>query len=375
MSELNEFSRLIGALYDAPLDDARWRDVTMMIADFFDTHSCALQVRSEQGALLLGSTDNVSPDLARQYAEYYYQYDEWAREATLYPLDTVYFGNEIVADSVLERSECYDFMRAADMAQVVGGALALGGNEVGIIGVHRGWHAAAFDGTDRRKMQLLFPHLQRALAMRSAFRRHEIRRSMTEAALDKLAIAVLLVDRAGRIIHSNRAAVEMLRRENGLFASSSFVRAASPATTQALLRLIDRACNAGTQPSINEPVGALAIERAGMRPLSVLVAPIRRDDAAVASSERIAMLIVRAPEENDARRNDTLRALFGFTATEAALAGALADGLTLSDIAARHRVTLNTVRSQLKAVLRKSDTAKQSELVALVLRQTTGYMP
>ncbi len=57
---------------------------------------------------------------------------------------------------------------------------------------------------------------------------------------------------------------------------------------------------------------------------------------------------------------------FGLTEAETAVLGLLADGLTLSEIARRRRVELDTVRAQCKAVLAKMGCHRQVDLIRLL---------
>jgi DNA-binding CsgD family transcriptional regulator len=66
--------------------------------------------------------------------------------------------------------------------------------------------------------------------------------------------------------------------------------------------------------------------------------------------------------------------MFGLTRSEALLANALVNGRTLQQIAVAHNVSLNTIRTQLKSVLIKTGTNRQSELVALLLRCITDLI-
>jgi DNA-binding CsgD family transcriptional regulator len=61
-----------------------------------------------------------------------------------------------------------------------------------------------------------------------------------------------------------------------------------------------------------------------------------------------------------------LQSAFGLTKAEARLAAALANGANLQDVAGRLRVSKETARDQLKAVFQKTDTHRQSQLVALL---------
>jgi DNA-binding CsgD family transcriptional regulator len=66
----------------------------------------------------------------------------------------------------------------------------------------------------------------------------------------------------------------------------------------------------------------------------------------------------------------TLRNLFGFTAAETRLAIELAQGRTLNEIARSHQLSRTTIRSQLASLFVKTQTSRQSELIALLGRVT-----
>lgn len=70
------------------------------------------------------------------------------------------------------------------------------------------------------------------------------------------------------------------------------------------------------------------------------------------------------------RPEAALPARYGLTAAELRIATELAAGSSLRAIADRHRISYETARTQLKAVLSKTGTRRQSELVSLVLLGT-----
>jgi DNA-binding CsgD family transcriptional regulator len=61
-----------------------------------------------------------------------------------------------------------------------------------------------------------------------------------------------------------------------------------------------------------------------------------------------------------------LNALFDLTPAEARLATDLADGLTLTESAVRHAVTVKTSRTYLERIFRKTGMRRQSQLVSLL---------
>jgi len=70
-----------------------------------------------------------------------------------------------------------------------------------------------------------------------------------------------------------------------------------------------------------------------------------------------------------------LRHAFGLTPTEAELAGSLISGLTVPECAAARRVSTNTVRSQVRALLSKTGSRRQVDLVALLSGLGSAAMP
>lgn len=70
---------------------------------------------------------------------------------------------------------------------------------------------------------------------------------------------------------------------------------------------------------------------------------------------------------------DILWRVFGLSAKEADLAVSLLAGESIGDLAVRRKVSKETLRNQLAAVMRKTDTARQQELIALLTRLATVH--
>ena len=61
-----------------------------------------------------------------------------------------------------------------------------------------------------------------------------------------------------------------------------------------------------------------------------------------------------------------LAAVFNLTPGEARVAAAIAQGQSLQDITATHRISINTVRTQLRSIFGKTGVVRQSDLVSLL---------
>jgi len=78
-------------------------------------------------------------------------------------------------------------------------------------------------------------------------------------------------------------------------------------------------------------------------------------------------VFVTDPEGASRSSEEVLCTLYGLTPAESRLAARLAEGEKLEDVASLFGIRLGTARNQLKAVFAKTDTHRQSELVARLL--------
>jgi DNA-binding CsgD family transcriptional regulator len=86
-------------------------------------------------------------------------------------------------------------------------------------------------------------------------------------------------------------------------------------------------------------------------------------------------VIITDSEDQPRASADTLNALYGLTPAETTIANGLLSGLSPQEIADQRRVSIGTVRDQLKSLLSKTGTRRQSDLVRILAytpRQNTN---
>jgi DNA-binding CsgD family transcriptional regulator len=180
------------------------------------------------------------------------------------------------------------------------------------------------------------------------------RNSLTEV-LNHLAIAVIIVDRKQRIVHSNAAAVELLA-EGSIVRSIRGVLTANYARNQERLRRAIRA----PEPDAK----SLRLESDNRRVTVATVLPLSSGLYAVYRGPHTAIFVHRQPSFDEGLAR-TLATTFGLTGAEARVLSALLEGLSLSDIASRQQVSKNTIRSHLQHLFEKTNTRRQSDLVRI----------
>jgi DNA-binding CsgD family transcriptional regulator len=166
----------------------------------------------------------------------------------------------------------------------------------------------------------------------------------------------------------NRAAEKMATANDGLLLQGGRLEAANFEEATALARCIAEAVRTAGRRNVRGG-GSICISRpSGRRPFAVLVAPMSPETALAAEYQLPAALILitdldRRPEVLGRR----LVELFGLTAAEACLAVALVAGKRLEDIAEERGVRMPTLRTQMRAILDKTGTDRQADLMRLIV--------
>ncbi len=186
------------------------------------------------------------------------------------------------------------------------------------------------------------------------------------AALNRLALSVIVVDADARVLFTNRSGGALLSQRDGLMLSGREVcRAAVKEETQELHELIRQATAGQMDDSFD--AGTMALSRSSLkRPLSVLVTPLGSRDLR-AGETTLAVLFISDPEGQPLPPPATIAKIFDLTKAEAKIVHALVGGSRLEEAAEVSGVTVSTARTYLKQVFSKTDTSRQSELIKLVL--------
>ena len=181
--------------------------------------------------------------------------------------------------------------------------------------------------------------------------------------LQQVGTAAILVDRNGKVVGLNDAARDCLG--GGLDIRNRRVIASDPAAQRALTRLIEGGrdgCHVQADAG-----GQVVVARRHGRPL--ILRTIRLDGGAgrlCPGASAIVLLLdvgrISLPSEPQ------LMSAFGLSCGEARLAICLAAGERLESAASRCGISYETARKRVKGVFEKTDTRRQSELVALVIR-------
>jgi DNA-binding CsgD family transcriptional regulator len=110
----------------------------------------------------------------------------------------------------------------------------------------------------------------------------------------------------------------------------------------------------------------LISRKAPRRPLQLVVTPFHSSEILL-DEHPAALVFLNDPDALPASRASVLRALYGLSPTECRLTDLLAQGCEVSAAAEVMKTSILTARFHLKTIFRKTGTARQSQLMRLVL--------
>jgi DNA-binding CsgD family transcriptional regulator/PAS domain-containing protein len=366
--KLELFSSLVEALYDAALNPADWPRLALTFARAFGSESTAIfQLNVAQGsAALLGITSNFDAKAMSDYEAYYHQKDLWAIEMSKSPTGRARLSHEIVGDSEFLNSEIYNgYAKRIEMFWSVASVMALEKQVMGAIGIHRPRSARPFSTHDKHHLDLLLPHLSRALLLHRKLQglTHDSR--IVLDALEKHSVGMITVDARATLLFANATAERLLGAGLGLTCRQGCLGALDPTKDGELRRLIQQAGLAALGNS-SEAGGVLALPRIEGRPLSLLVCPLR-PHALTLGPNPAALILFGDPDASPSTSTQALVKLYGLTLAEARLMTALVDGERMEHYADRQGISINTARTQSKQILAKTGHGRQADLIREVI--------
>lgn len=228
------------------------------------------------------------------------------------------------------------------------------------LGRNRG---GAFDRSVFGLLAAIGPHLAAALRARAALSLpSDADHAGGLAELEALPTPLALTDTTPRLVHANAALRRLAERGDGLLLGRTRLMAADPSADAALADATEELARADAFGA--SPMRAITVPRAGRpRPYLVQALAIGEGDWA----QRGVLFVVTDPDQ-PAPEAPSLRRLLGLTEAEAELAAWLGRGATLAEAARARGISIETARTQLKAMLRKTGCAGQAELARLLAR-------
>ena len=229
--------------------------------------------------------------------------------------------------------------------------------------LHVGPSKAEYEPVYESSLSRLLPHFAQAVELSRPFTVLQNRFNAVLEVLDKFMLGVVILDHNRHTVIANESARQMFDVENGLHVSRSCILHAKGLDQADVLQSVVTALQTTRQSTVSFFVSREAGDRL---PYSCQVSALNLK--AYGESGEFFLLVIVDPELSDIVDLSGVEEIFNLTHTESAVARYLVDGMSNPQIADARGVSMETVKSQVKAVMEKVDCSNRIELVNLAHR-------
>lgn len=367
-----DFSRALGAIYDAGLDGSKWPEALGTVAGRCGGIAAQMHVRRADEESVFGCVAGLPPEAHSEYIAHYAELDVRFERLRSLPKGQVYLESDLISPDEIKSSPIYnELLPRYDLGTVMVADLPAR-SLTAFFSILSEIALRRFDRRNVREFHRFLPHLARAIEIQARLHQMEDTLNSSHEALESLAIGIVLIDGQGRVGFANRKALR-LASNSGMGIGRAGVVAPPGSPRTRLESLVSGALR--TARGDGEMAGGVLRVPAATGSIVLQVVPLPRSgDAQRTGAWRgvEAMIILGSATDPDPPPTRPLRELYGLTPAEADLAARLLQGQNVEEIAAGRSVSVHTVRVQLKAVLSKAEVSRQAEFVAKTWRALAG---
>jgi len=365
------FSDLVEVIYSAAVDGTRWPLVLSTIADSLGAVDATLEIHETAGQApgFFQCGGRLPVDGIDAYLNHYAAVCPRIPHIFHLPRGATICDHDILDERQIDRDEFYaDFLAPDGLRYFLGGILDLPIRGHAGIYVHRSPRQGHADHKALASLGRLLPHLSRVLDLYLRLGEQIGQRRSFLELLSLLPQATVALNARGEVIAANDAASRVLRDQDGLQCRNKQLK---PEDRQSAKRLTTTIRTLLKSPvTITAPGQDLVLVRrpSGHPPYLLVVHRFAMGRTSLFDPADIPALLVfiQAPGATSPLSSAVLMQCFSLTPREADLAMALLKGETIQAHARTRGVRVSTVRSQLKALLRKMDLHSQMDLVRLL---------
>ena len=341
----------------AVASDEVFRGVVREVAEYAGVPAAGVKV--EQGDQMQQIWHGLPVKFEQAFATEFWRDDPWTNGSRRSRAGRFMLSVEVIANQTLEKTAFYqDLCVPHGLRDAMGACLFRDDNRYVTFGLMRPQKAKGNGEREALLVRPLVSHLASAMRVRLALQAQQPAPISARVPMNGLPFAALLVNKGGRVLELNDRADGLLREGQLLT-----VRHGSLAVTSSSVD--HRRLHAGLEQATRlvDPQSTTIAITVRRRVIWLIIMPAGR-----ATPQPCAFVHVLEERHCAVPSAHVLRSMFGLTPAEALVAIAITQGHTPNEIAIEYALALSTVRSQLSAVLRKTRTTRQVDLVRLFTR-------
>lgn len=358
------YDELVKLCYECVLDESKWRDLLTNLMQASGRQQGGILYELEHSSV--GQISEVScfdPAIVGPYNEYYCHMDPGRlyvprQEVGRWYNDFLDFGIKAIG-----RSPYYqEFHRLTGLGNISCVKLYKGESSQAFLSLLTNWDSKLPDDRQQALLNRISPHLTTAGRMSERIQRLELQLAKRDLLLDQHTAPLWLVDGESRVVYCNQSATQRMN-QTGFALHETFGRLHCTHHETELHARVRQA--SGT----SGPQRAGWLRLTGPQAGDLLITPVPAEAPFNRYFQKPLVLLALLDNQP---QSHLLADIFHLSPAEQRLAELLTLGNTPEACAARLNVSINTVRTQLRTLFRKTDTSRQADLVKLFARLRRG---
>jgi DNA-binding CsgD family transcriptional regulator len=355
MTDQTVLSRFLASLYDCAIAPGLWQRVLPMLSDYMKSCGAAIAARQHgEKAPYFLIEHGLDERVHEIYVAKYQQLNPRLPAMALFGVDEPVRTEDMLDIEEFRQSAYYrEFHLPYGMGEILATKITEDRQRVISCNIRR---PQPYSQVDVERLRDLCPHIRRVMTISELLEQRTVERDNLAEVLDRLAVAVIMVDPKQRIVHTNAAADEVLMDGGPLVSAHGVLTADSPRNREALRQ-------AALAPDLD--LKSIPLEGRNGQFMVATVLPLNsglRKASAKPLTASAAVFVHQSPIVEEGLVT-TLSAAFRLTGAEGRVMAGLLEGLQVSEIAERYGVSGNTVRTQLQRLFEKTNTKRQSDLI------------
>jgi DNA-binding CsgD family transcriptional regulator len=359
----------VHAIYGAVLDAGQWKVAVARMAALTDAPHAGLHDADFAGGIVHREVlFGIEEALNRRYMQEFASIDPRVPVALgnnklAWLSDFDYFTEEFRNNDRFYR----EYIHANGGGETLLASFAKEGSRIATSFVVQGRQQPKVPDVARRRLDFITPHLDRAVKLSRRFAAIASEAILGHNVLDALNEPLACATTDGKLHRANLAFDATLKSGIVISQKQGLLQLRHPTLQAQFLRAIRECCRIAEGGSSNDPEAQFTfrVDQIDGPPSFVTVAPLAAAHFRSWAGRPCALIRIDEPVRKVS--SGILVEALGLSAAEARLVSTLCEGGTLSDAAERIGVSLNTAKSQIASAFSKTNTTRQSELLALVV--------
>ncbi len=364
LSELEQFSALIGDIYDAALEPSLWCSVLQKICAFVPGSYATIFVQDATG---LGAnalfTWGIDEYFFQSYLEVYSKINPLFPITLFQDVGRVFTMLEVLPQLRYENTRFYkEWVEPQGLLDSMASILEKSSTSCSMLAVNALERSGPVTEPMRGRMRLIVPHVQRAVAIGKLIDLKSVVLETFSETFDSLSAAVYFVNSNGSIVHANRSGL-VLRSQDTAFRAKGGLLETGDRPIDRLLREIFQAAAVDDVGAKGATIPLMTAD--GDRYVAHLL-PLSIANRRRLSSRAVAAVFVHKTGLQSLTLVEAVAKHFQLTPGELRVLFAIIEVGGVPEVAPVLGVSESTVKTHLKRVFAKTGTSRQADLVRLV---------